>query len=63
MQLLQHRLRGFLTSGPQNMQYSLISVGIQSTKQRWNNCWQEQNNSIPFLLDTHKNFIAVSEEG
>jgi hypothetical protein len=62
MQLLQHRLRDFLTPGPQNMQYSLISVGIKSIKQRWNNCWQEQNHSIPFLLDTHQNYIVVSEE-
>jgi len=39
-----------------------FSVGIQSTKQRWNN-WQEHNHSIPFRLNTHQNCIAVSEEG
>jgi hypothetical protein len=62
MQLLQHQLREFLTPEPRNMQYSLIFVGIKSIKKRWNNCWQEQNHSILFLLYTHQNCIDVLEE-
>ena len=44
------------------MQYSLLSVGIYSTKERENNCWQEQNHSISFLLDTNQKIVLLCQK-